>query len=124
MSEQVRAGTLKLQDFFEAESCMHRSHGHCMTMGTASTMASMVEALGIGLPGNAAYPAVDGRRNVLARESGRRIVDMVHRDVKISKILTREAFECHSNFGGHWWLNQRSHSLGGHCAPLEHSTHH
>ena len=93
MSEQVRAGTLKLQDFFEAESCMHRSHGHCMTMGTASTMASMVEALGIGLPGNAAYPAVDGRRNVLARESGRRIVDMVHRDVKISQILTREAFE-------------------------------
>jgi len=93
MSEQVRAGTLKLQDFFEAESCMHRSHGHCMTMGTASTMASMVEALGIGLPGNAAYPAVDGRRNVLARESGRRIVDMVHQDVKISQILTREAFE-------------------------------
>ena len=93
MSEQVRAGTLKLQDFFEAESCMHRSHGHCMTMGTASTMASMVEALGIGLPGNAAYPAVDGRRNVLAREAGRRIVDMVHQDVKISQILTREAFE-------------------------------
>jgi dihydroxy-acid dehydratase len=93
MSEQVRAGTLKLQDFFEAESCMHRSHGHCMTMGTASTMASMVESLGIGLPGNAAYPAVDGRRNVLARESGRRIVDMVHKDVKISQILTREAFE-------------------------------
>ena len=60
MSEQVRAGTLKLQDFFEAESCMHRSHGHCMTMGTASTMASMVEALGVGLPGNAAYPG--GRR--------------------------------------------------------------
>ncbi len=56
MSEQVRAGTLKLQEFFEAESCMHRSHGHCMTMGTASTMASMVESLGIGLPGNAAYP--------------------------------------------------------------------
>ena len=93
MSEQVRAGTLKLQEFFEAESCMHRSHGHCMTMGTASTMASMVEALGIGLPGNAAYPAVDGRRNVLAREAGRRIVDMVHQDVKISQILTREAFE-------------------------------
>jgi L-arabonate dehydrase len=78
MSEQVRAGTLKLADFFEAESCMHRSHGHCMTMGTASTMASMVEALGIGLPGNAAYPAVDGRRNVLARKAGRRIVEMVH----------------------------------------------
>jgi L-arabonate dehydrase len=93
MSEQVRAGTLKMADFFEAESCMHRSHGHCMTMGTASTMASMVEALGIGLPGNAAYPAVDGRRNVLAREAGRRIVGLVHEDVKIGQILTREAFE-------------------------------
>jgi L-arabonate dehydrase len=93
MSEQVRAGTLKLADFFEAESCMHRSHGHCMTMGTASTMASMVEALGIGLPGNAAYPAVDGRRNVLARQAGRRIVDMVHQDLLLSKILTRESFE-------------------------------
>jgi dihydroxy-acid dehydratase len=93
MSEQVRAGTLKLQEFFEAESCMHRSHGHCMTMGTASTMASMVEALGLGLPGNAAYPAVDGRRNVIARNAGRRIVDMVHEDQVLSKILTREAFE-------------------------------
>ena len=93
MSEQVRAGTLKLADFFEAESCMHRSHGHCMTMGTASTMACMVEALGIGLPGNAAYPAVDGRRNVLARMAGRRAVSMVHEDLSLSKILTREAFE-------------------------------
>ena len=93
MSEQVRAGTLKLQEFLEAESCMHRSHGHCMTMGTASTMASMVEALGVGLTGNAAYPAVDGRRNVLARMSGRRIVDMVREDVLLSKVLTREAFE-------------------------------
>ena len=93
MSEQVRAGTLKLADFFEAESCMHRSHGHCMTMGTASTMASMVEALGVGLPGNAAYPAVDGRRNVLARMAGRRAVEMVHEDLTLSKILTREAFE-------------------------------
>ena len=93
MSEQVRAGTLKLADFFEAESCMHRSHGHCMTMGTASTMACMVEALGIGLPGNAAYPAVDGRRNVLARLAGRRAVEIVHEDLTLSKILTREAFE-------------------------------
>jgi dihydroxy-acid dehydratase len=93
MSEQVRAGTLKLADFFDAESCMHRSHGHCMTMGTASTMASMVEALGLGLPGNAAYPAVDGRRNVLARNAGRRIVQMVHDDHVLSSILTREAFE-------------------------------
>ncbi|MDH5341026.1 MAG: dihydroxy-acid dehydratase, partial [Rubrivivax sp.] len=93
MSEQVRAGTLKLEDFFEAESCMHRSHGHCMTMGTASTMASMVEALGVGLPGNAAYPAVDGRRNVLARQAGRRVVEMVHEDQVLSDILTRQAFE-------------------------------
>jgi len=93
MSEQVRAGTLKLKDFLEAESCMHRSHGHCMTMGTASTMASMVESLGIGLPGNAAYPAVDGRRNTIARQAGRRIVEMVHEDQTIAKVLNREAFE-------------------------------
>src|SRR5665647_100111 len=93
MSEQVRAGTLKLEEFLEAESCMHRSHGHCMTMGTASTMACMVEALGLGLPGNAAYPAVDGRRNVLARMVGRRAVEMVHEDQKLSKVLTLEAFE-------------------------------
>jgi L-arabonate dehydrase len=93
MSEQVRAGTLKLEAFFDAESCMHRSHGHCMTMGTASTMASMVEALGLGLPGNAAYPAVDGRRNVIARNAGRRIVELVHEDVLIGDILTRQAFE-------------------------------
>ena len=93
MSEQVRAGSLKLADFLDAESCMHRSHGHCMTMGTASTMASMVEALGLGLPGNAAFPAVDGRRNVIARMAGRRAVELVHEDVPLSKILTREAFE-------------------------------
>src|SRR5216110_2175849 len=93
MSEQVRAGTLKLQDFFEAESCMHRSHGHCMTMGTASTMASMVEALGIGMPGNAAIPAVDARRYVLARMAGRRIVELVKEKISVSRILTREAFE-------------------------------
>jgi dihydroxy-acid dehydratase len=93
MSEQVRAGTLRLQDFFDAESCMHRSHGHCMTMGTASTMASMVEALGLGLPGNAAYPAVDGRRNVIARNAGRRIVELVHEDFLIGDLLTRPAFE-------------------------------
>src|SRR5258705_12169171 len=71
---------------------MHRSHGHCMVMGTASTMASMVEALGVGLPGNAAYPAVDARRNVIARMAGRRVVDMVKEDLKLSQILTREAF--------------------------------
>jgi len=93
MSEAVRAGTMSQADFFEAESCMHRSHGHCMTMGTASTMASMVEALGMGLPGNAAIPAVDGRRNVLARMAGRRIVQMVEEDLSMSQILTRAAFE-------------------------------
>jgi hypothetical protein len=64
-----------------------------MVMGTASTMASMVEALGVGLPGNAAYPAVDARRNVIARMAGRRIVEMVKEDLTLSKILTRQAFE-------------------------------
>jgi dihydroxy-acid dehydratase len=93
MSEEVRAGRMPLEDFFEAESCMHRSHGHCMTMGTASTMASMVEALGMGLPGNAAIPAVDARRNVIARMAGRRIVAQVRENLTMSKILTREAFE-------------------------------
>jgi len=93
MSEDVRAGKMSVDEFHEAESCMHRSHGSCMTMGTASTMASMVEALGMGMPGNAAIPAVDARRNVLARMAGRRIVDMVKEDLTISKILTREAFE-------------------------------
>ena len=93
MSEDVRAGKMSLDEFHEAESCMHRSHGHCMTMGTASTMASLVEALGVGLPGNAAYPAVDGRRNVLARQAGRRIVDMVKENLTLDKILTRAAFE-------------------------------
>ncbi|TCT02321.1 IlvD/Edd family dehydratase [Paralcaligenes ureilyticus] len=93
MSEEVRAGQMSQEEFFEAESCMHRSHGHCMTMGTASTMASMVEALGMSLPGNAAIPAVDARRNLLARASGRRIVQMVKDDLVMSKILTRQAFE-------------------------------
>ncbi|MGE5054777.1 MAG: IlvD/Edd family dehydratase, partial [Acidobacteriota bacterium] len=93
MHEQVRAGEMKLADFFEAESCMHRSKGHCMTMGTASTMANMVEALGMSLPGNAAIPAVDARRSTLAQLSGRRIVQMVQEDLCMSRILTREAFE-------------------------------
>jgi dihydroxy-acid dehydratase len=93
LSEAVRAGEMTVEEFHEAESCTHRSHGHCMTMGTASTMASMVEALGVGLPGNAAYPAVDARRNVIARSAGRRIVDMVKEDLKLSKLLTRKAFE-------------------------------
>jgi len=93
MSEDLRAGKITIDEFHEAESCMHRSHGHCMTMGTASTMASMVEALGIGMPGNAAWPAVDARRNVLARMAGRRIVELVREKISISRILTKKAFE-------------------------------
>jgi dihydroxy-acid dehydratase len=93
MSEDLRAGKISVEEFHEAESCMHRSHGHCMTMGTASTMASMVESLGVGMPGNAAIPAVDARRNVLARMAGRRAVEMVKEKLNLSKILTRQAFE-------------------------------
>ncbi|MEE8123206.1 MAG: IlvD/Edd family dehydratase, partial [Alphaproteobacteria bacterium] len=92
-SEDVKSGRMSLADFMEAESCMSRSAGHCMTMGTASTMACMVEALGMGLPGNAAIPAVDSRRYVLAHMAGRRIVEMVREDLYMSRILTREAFE-------------------------------
>ena len=93
MHEQVRAGAMPVCDFVEAESCMHRSKGHCMTMGTASTMACMVESLGVSLPGNAAIPAVDARRNTLAQLTGRRIVEMVREDLVPSQILTRQAFE-------------------------------
>src|SRR6202045_3019219 len=93
MSEAVRAGKMDMKDFLEAESCMNRSRGHCMTMGTASTMASMVESLGMGLPHNAAIPAVDARRQVLAHMAGRRIVEMVFEDLTMDKILTRNAFE-------------------------------
>ena len=92
-SEAVRSGTMPLCDFQEAESCMSRSTGHCMTMGTASTMASVVEALGMGMPMNAAIPAVDSRRYALSHMAGRRIVEMVNEDLRMSKILTREAFE-------------------------------
>jgi dihydroxy-acid dehydratase len=92
-SEDVKAGKMSQKDFVEAESCMSRSAGHCMTMGTASTMASMVESLGMTLPHNAAIPAVDSRRSVLAQMSGRRIVEMVREDLTPSKILKKEAFE-------------------------------
>lgn len=92
-SEEVNAGRMTPQEFFEAESCMSRSSGVCMVMGTASTMASVVEGLGLGLPQNAAIPAVDSRRYVLAHQAGRRIVDLIRQNVKISQILTREAFE-------------------------------
>ncbi len=91
--EEVKAGRMSVDDFIGAEAGMSRSAGSCMTMGTASTMASMVEALGIALPHNAAIPAVDSRRQALAQMTGRRIVDMVHEDLTLSKILTPEAFQ-------------------------------
>ena len=93
VTEMLKTGEMKPADMVEVESCQSRSAGHCMTMGTASTMASMVEALGMGLPTNAAIPAVDSRRRVLARMAGRRIVQMVHEDLRMSKILTKKAFE-------------------------------
>jgi L-arabonate dehydrase len=92
-SEAVKAGTMTQQAFFEAEACMARSTGTCNVMGTASTMATMVEALGLSLPDNAAIPAVDSRRVVMAHRAGRRIVDMVREDLRMSRILTRAAFE-------------------------------
>ncbi|AXI44694.1 dihydroxy-acid dehydratase [Sulfitobacter sp. SK012] len=92
-SEAVRAGEMTLQDFMAAESGMSRSKGVCMTMGTASTMASIVEAMGMSLPTNAALPAVDARRMALAHVTGKRIVEMVEEDLKPSDIMTRESFE-------------------------------
>lgn len=93
LSEQVKAGTITLHEFMSAEAGMSRSAGTCNTMGTASTMACMAEALGTSLPHNAAIPAVDSRRNVLAHLSGMRIVQMALEGLTLSKILTREAFE-------------------------------
>jgi L-arabonate dehydrase len=92
-AEDMKTGKMTADEYLFAESCMSRSAGHCMTMGTASTMACMVESLGLTLSGAAAIPAVDSRKKVLAHLSGRRIVEMVKEDMKLSKILTREAFE-------------------------------
>jgi len=92
-SEQIRAGKLSIEEFFAMESCSARSNGSCMTMGTASTMACVTEALGVQLPGSAAIPAVDARRFSTSQEAGRRIVQMVYDDQVLSKVLTREAFE-------------------------------
>jgi L-arabonate dehydrase len=91
-AEEVKAGEMSLADFMDAEACMSRSAGHCMVMGTASTMNSMAEALGMSLPGCAAIPAVDSRRRVIAQLTGRRIVEMVREDLRISKVLRRENF--------------------------------
>ena len=92
-SEEVRAGKMTLKEFMAAESGMSRSAGVCMTMGTASTMSSLVEALGMCLPTNGALPAVDARRKALAHMTGRRIVEMVEEDLKPSDVLTKAAFE-------------------------------
>jgi dihydroxy-acid dehydratase len=92
-SEEVRGGQMSLREFMQAESCMSRSTGTCNVMGTASTMASMTESLGLSLPENAAIPAVDSRRYAHAHLAGRRIVEMTQQDIRLSQILTREAFE-------------------------------
>jgi dihydroxy-acid dehydratase len=103
-SEAVRAGEMTLADFMGAEAGMSRSAGVCNTMGTASTMASLTEALGVSLPNNAALPAVDSRRRALAHLTGNRIVELVKQDVRLSQILTRDAFEnailMHAAIGG------------------------
>jgi L-arabonate dehydrase len=91
--EDMKTGKMTQEECEFAESCMSRSVGHCMTMGTASTMACMVESLGLTLSGAAAIPAADSRKKVLAQLSGRRIVEMVRENLTIDKILTREAFE-------------------------------
>jgi len=88
-----KLGRITPEEFVEAEACMARTQGHCAVMGTASTMAVMVEALGISLPDNASIPAADARRKVLSQLSGRRIVEMVKEDITLSRILTRKAFE-------------------------------
>lgn len=93
LSADVRAGVTSVDHFLGAESAMARSAGHCMAMGTASTMACMAEALGIALPTNATWPAVDARRNRLARLTGRRAVELIREDVRPSQILTKAAFE-------------------------------
>lgn len=91
--EDMKTGKMTQEDCEYAESCMSRSIGHCMTMGTASTMACMVESLGLTLSGASAIPAADSRKKVMAQLSGRRIVEMVKENLTIDKILTREAFE-------------------------------
>jgi L-arabonate dehydrase len=92
LTEDLRAGRLTEDEYADAEVGMSRSNGHCMTMGTASTMACMAEALGLQLPGSAAIPAVDARRFAIAQRAGQRIVQMVHEDLRMSKVVTRASF--------------------------------
>ena len=91
--EELRSGRITEQEFVEIENSMSRSNGHCMTMGTASTMACVTEALGLTLPGGAAIPAVDSRRSQLAEAVGRQIVELAERGIRPSDVVTREAFE-------------------------------
>ena len=93
IKEKQKRDHFSVEDLAEAEICVARSAGHCNTMGTASSLASMVEALGLTLPGASTIPAVDSRKKLMAQLSGRRIVEMVHEDLKLSDILTRKAFE-------------------------------
>ncbi|MFB0946396.1 MAG: L-arabonate dehydrase [Spirosomataceae bacterium] len=93
LSDDLKTGKITPEEFEEAESCMNRSIGHCSTMGTASTMACMVEALGLTLPGMSAIPAADANKKRLAHMSGMRAVEMVKENLTLSKVLTREAFE-------------------------------
>jgi dihydroxy-acid dehydratase len=92
-NEERRAGRITEEEFTEIENAMSRSNGHCMTMGTASTMACVTEALGLTLPGAAAIPAVDARRARVAEAAGRQIVDLVERDLRPTDVLTAPAFE-------------------------------
>ena len=92
-SEEVRAGRMSKEEFGRAEACLSRSAGHCTTMGTASTMACLVETMGLSLPGSAAVPAVDAERSALAEQSGQRIVTMVEEDLRPSRVLDRRSFE-------------------------------
>ena len=91
--EELRAGRINHTEWKEIEGSISRSHGHCMTMGTASTMACLTEGLGMTLPGAAAIPAVDSRRKGAAELAGRKIVELVHKDIRPADILTRAAFE-------------------------------
>ncbi len=92
-NDDLRAGVMTPDEYSEAEACMSRSDGSCMTMGTASTMACMVEALGLTIPGGAAIPAADARRKRLAHLAGNRIVEMVREDLKLSDVVTRKSIE-------------------------------
>ncbi|MGA8114386.1 MAG: IlvD/Edd family dehydratase [Actinocatenispora sp.] len=92
LTEDLRAGRMTPEEYLDAESGMSRSNGHCMTMGTASTMACMAEALGLQLPGSAAIPAVDSRRYAFAQRAGQRIVEMVAEDLTMSTVVTRASF--------------------------------